>query len=91
MKAENTYGALSSPNFEVASDTIKMILKQCLSKQYVTLSFEQLENDIVVKHWSLTDLGIKIADGEMLHEELPDPLLVSDIIRYRKPFIKRFY
>lgn len=81
LKEEKTYGALSGPNFEVASDTIKIILKQCLSKQYVTLSFEQLENDIVVKHWGLTALGMKIADEEMLHEELPDPLVVFNIIR----------
>ncbi len=75
IQNEATYGCLSTRNKTRVELVVKGILRQGLACDYLLVEFEPLPGkmSIMTKVWILSDLGLRVAMGEIQPVHLPDP------------------
>ena len=83
---ELSYGCLSSKKLTVSDceDTIRAILRQCYALGFAEIQLSLLKGkSFTVKHWNVTELGRKVAKGEVANPDLPIPMEVMAYFRYK--------
>ncbi len=74
LEEEATFGLNKSMSRIELELTVKGLLRQCLSKNYLSLEFSNLKNSqIMTKCWVLTETGQHVIQGLIEPPSMPDP------------------